>query len=81
MSDAEKSPGETPAEPTPPPPGLGILFLAAALALGLVLSVVALIAYVAFSPPRTVNPPPLPSAKPAHEGRGPLPEAPRDRRT
>jgi hypothetical protein len=69
MSQAEKSPGETPTEPTPPPTGLGILFLAAALALGLVLSFVALIAYMAFSPSRTVNPPSVPSSKPAHEGR------------
>lgn len=65
MSDEEKSP----ADPTPQPPtGLGILFLAAALALAFVLALVALVAYMAFSPPKSVNPPsPLP-AKPAHEG-------------
>ena len=74
MSEAEN-------EPTPPPNGLGILFIAAALALGLVLSLVALIAYVAFSPPRSVNPPSVPSTKPAHEGRRLSGAAPSVRRT
>ena len=75
MSDAEK-------EPTPPPTGLGVLFIAAALALGLVLSLVALVAYMAFSPQKTVNPPSVPSSKPAHEGRLLLDAMPRlDRRT
>jgi hypothetical protein len=82
MSDPEKTPAETPADPTAQPPtGLGILFLAAALALAFVLALVALVAYMAFSPQKSVNPPSLPSAKPAHEGRAPLPEAPRDRCT
>jgi hypothetical protein len=64
MSPTEKSPAaDTKADPaSSPPSGLGILFLAAALALMLVLSFVALIAYMAFSPPKTVNPPPLPAA-------------------
>lgn len=56
MSDDAPKPSETPGE-TPPPPGLGILFLAAALALALILSFVALVAYMAFSPRATVNPP------------------------
>ena len=68
-------------DPTPPPTGLGILFLAAALALGLVLSLVALVAYMAFSPPRTVNPPAVPSTKPTHEGRLVVHASPLFRRT
>ena len=55
MSDDEAKAEETPGKE--PPTGLGILFLAAALALALVLSLVALVAYRAFSPPKTVNPP------------------------
>ena len=81
MSDAEKSPADPPPEQTPPPNGLGVLFIAAALALALVLSFVALVAYMAFSPPRSVNPPSAPSAKPAHEGRLLTGAAPRFRRT
>jgi hypothetical protein len=82
MSTTEKSPGETPKEPTPPPNGLGILFLAAALALALVLALVALVAYMAFSPRPTVNPPShAPSAKPAPEGRLRSSDARLDRRT
>ena len=82
MSPTEKSPAEPKAEPAATPPsGLGILFLAAALALMLVLSFVALIAYMAFSPSKTVNPPSLPSASPAHEGRWLAPGPAIDRRT
>lgn len=69
MSDPEKTPAETPADPTQQPPtGLGIIFLAAALALAFVLALVALLAYMAFSPAKSVNPPPQLPAKPAHEG-------------
>lgn len=82
MSTPDKSPAaEAKADPASPPSGLGILFLAAALALALVLSFVALIAWMAFSPPKTVNPPSLPSAKPAHEGRLLGPARAIDRRT
>jgi len=64
MSDEKEKP-----EGTAPPPGLGLLFFAAALALTLVLSFVALLAYMAFSPRATVNPPPRAApAKPAPEG-------------
>jgi hypothetical protein len=69
MSDPEKTPAQTPADLTPQPPtGLGILFLAAALALAFVLALVALVAYMAFSPAKSVNPPTQPSAAPAPQG-------------
>lgn len=68
MSEEKPSAEETPAD-APPPTGLGVLFLAAALALLLVLSFVALIAYAAFSPGATANPPPRTApVKPAPEG-------------
>lgn len=52
--DAPKAQG-TPEETQRP--ALGVLFVAAALALALVLSFVALVAYMAFSPRQTVTPP------------------------
>jgi hypothetical protein len=68
MSDEKAGAGEKPEETTPPT-GLGLLFFAAALALALVLSFVGLIAYVALSPQKAVNPPtPAAPAKPAPEG-------------
>jgi hypothetical protein len=68
MSDEKARAGEKPTEATPPA-GLGLLFIAAALALALVLSFVALLAYVAFSPRAPVNPPARPApAKSSPEG-------------
>ncbi|MEP7126903.1 MAG: hypothetical protein ABJE95_38585 [Byssovorax sp.] len=81
MSDTEKAPEEKPVDPTTPPTGLGILFLAAALALAFVLALVALVAYMAFSPAKIVNPPSAAPAKPAHEGHLLVDEAALDRRT
>jgi hypothetical protein len=82
MSDDAPKAQETPEET--PKPGLGLLFIAAALALALVLAFVALMAFVAFSPRQTVNPPSHGAAtKAAPEGRLPsiktTPDAARER--
>ena len=82
MSDDAPMPEETPEKAPQPSAGLAILFFAAAVALALVLTFVALMAYMAFSPPRTVNPLPQPaSTKPAHEGSLLRPGGTTDRRT
>ena len=69
MSDDAPRAPETPEET--PKPALGVLFLAAALALALVLSFVALVAYMAFSPRETANPPA--HGRPAKAPEGMLP--------
>lgn len=84
MSDDEPRPEATPenAPPPPPPADLGILFLAAAVALALILLCVAMMAYMAFSPRKGVNPLPQPApTKALPEGSLLRPGGTTDRRT